>query len=288
MRSIKITPTITRRDERSLDHYLREIAQYDILTPEEEYNLFMQRSEHPNEVIDKIVKHNLRFVVSVAKKYQDCGFPLVSLINEGNLGLVKAAKRFDPTRGFKFISYAVWWIRQSILSALNEKSRKIRTPVNIQSVGSKITRFQSDFMQHNEREPEIHEIATGLDMKESRVEATIRSMQKCASIDAKLNEDSDTTMAALIADTTQATPDENLVVHETNRQEVDQMLEMLDPKQAFVVRSYFGIDAEYPKSLTDIADELDISKERIRQIRDRSVRKLQTFYRRKNYGQANG
>ncbi len=278
MRTIKITPAITRRGERSLDHYLNEIAKYTVLTAEEEYHLFVQRSVDTDLVLDKIVKHNLRFVVSVAKKYQDCGLPLVSLINEGNLGLIKAAERFDHTRGFKFISYAVWWIRQSILGALNEKSRKIRTPIIVWSLGNKITRFKSDFLQLNEREPEVFEIAEALDLTTSRVDEAIKSIKSCTSIDAQLSEDSQSTMANLLVDSSIASPDADLVAQGENH-ELEHLLDLLSPKQAYVLRSYYGINREFPTSLSEIADDLDVSRERVRQIRDQSIRKLRAFYR---------
>ena len=192
MRALVITNTITRRDEKSLEKYFNEISRYGVLSPEEELDMFKRIKNNDEDALQKIVNHNLRFVVSVSKQYQGLGLSLGDLINEGNLGLIKAATRFDETKGFKFISYAVWWIRQSILQALNEKSRKIRLPLNHQSNVSKIIAKRTELLQKMEREPTMEELAEETGFSEDVVRKSLESYKKCRSLDAPVDEDSDT------------------------------------------------------------------------------------------------
>ncbi len=274
MRALKITPTITRRDEKSLEKYLQEISKYDVLSPEEEYTLFTQRAVDRDEALRKIVQHNLRFVVSVAKKYQDCGLPLSDLINEGNLGLMKAAERFDESRGFKFISYAVWWIRQSIIAAINEKGRKIRTPLNLQGIYNKIQMKRSEFLQIHEREPTHQELADELELSVEVLRRAMSRSDKCVSLDRPAGHDSDASIGQLMEDDSLGSPDEDLVGEDSQREEISTLLRTLPPRQAHIIKSYYGIGQRFPKTLTDIADDLNISRERARQIRDRCLRQL--------------
>lgn len=277
MRALKITPTVTNREEKSLEKYFTEISRHDVLTPEEEYELFTRTGDERTKALHKIVQHNLRFVVSVAKKYQNCGMPLPDLINEGNLGLMKAAERFDHTRGFKFISYAVWWIRQSIIAAINENGKKIRTPLNLTAIHSKLDRERSRFMQHHEREPTYNELAENLELNEELVERVSVSYKRCASLDKPAGHDTDATMGNLMIDDSIAEPDRHVRIDESQRIMIESMLGNLSEKQAHVLKCYYGIDRELSCSLSTIADELGISRERVRQIRDRSLRRLRNF-----------
>lgn len=274
MRALKITSAITRRDEKSLEKYLTEISGYDVLTPEEEYALFRDYRSGDEEALSKLVLHNLRFVVSVAKKYQHMGLWLGDLINEGNIGLIKAATRFDETRGFKFISYAVWWIRQSILQSINEKSRKIRIPQNLQSQISKIMAKRAEILQKEEREPSVEELALALEMKPEVVEKCFEAYQKITSIDAPIRYDSDESMVAFMEDENIETPDYSLSVEETQKEEVREMLKKLPQREATVISMYYGIGIERPISLNDIAEYIGLSRERVRQIKDKAVTKL--------------
>jgi RNA polymerase primary sigma factor len=274
MRALKITSAITRRDEKSLEKYLTEISGYDVLTPEEEYTLFRDYRSGDEQALSKLVLHNLRFVVSVAKKYQHMGLWLGDLINEGNIGLIKAATRFDETRGFKFISYAVWWIRQSILQAINEKSRKIRIPQNLQSQISKIMAKRAEILQKEEREPSIEELALALEIKPEVVEKCFEAYQKITSIDAPIRFDSDESMVAFMEDESIEKPDHSLSVEETQKEEVREMLKKLPQREATVISMYYGIGIERPISLNDIAEYIGLSRERVRQIKDKAVTKL--------------
>jgi RNA polymerase primary sigma factor len=275
MRALKITQTITRRDERSLERYLSEISKYDVLTPEDEVALFQRIREGDDRALDKIVRHNLRFVVSVAKQYQIPGLWLGDLINEGNIGLIRAAQKFDETKGFKFISYAVWWIRQSILQALNEKSRKIRLPLNLQGLTSKVLAARSELLQIQEREPSIEELAEATELKPEVVKRTLRTNKMCTSLDAPISEEGDGSLGSLIEDDSIESPDFMLAVHESQKQEVQDMLKLLPPRQAKVLELFFGIGRKQPLSLTDIGEYIGVSRERVRQIRDRGIRHLQ-------------
>ena len=274
MRALKITNSITRRDEKSLEKYLSEISQYEVLTPEEEVNLFRQYKNGDESAILKIVVHNLRFVVSVAKQYQNLGFFLGDLINEGNIGLLKAARRFDETRGFKFISYAVWWIRQSILQAVNEKAKQIRVPMNLRGVTSKVMEQRIKFLQQYEREPTIEELSEATEISIDQVKKSIETYKRCASLDAPFSDDTEGSLSNVLEDDNVNQPDYDLAIRETQQKEVQQLLLNISPRQAEVLSLYYGIGRNNPMSLGDIADHIGISRERVRQIRDRAVKKL--------------
>lgn len=276
MRALKILPSFTNREEKSIEKYFNEISKYPVLSIEEEQELFGRKDQDP-AVLDIIVKHNLRFVVSVAKKYQDCGLPLVDLINEGNLGLMKAAERFDVTRGFKFISYAVWWIRQSIIAALSQHGKKIRTPLNMQSDYNSIRKAKTLLVQQLEREPSLEELSEILNMDISKIRQISAAHKKCASLDAVVNEDSRTTMIEMMVDHDVQSPDEHLTNGEGRMEEIKTMLRVLPQQQAMIIKDYYGIDRPSPASLGEIADRLGLSRERVRQLRDHSLNRLRKF-----------
>jgi RNA polymerase primary sigma factor len=274
VRALKITQSITRRDQKSLEKYLAEISRYDVLTPEQEVELFRRIENGDETAIDKIVRHNLRFVVSVAKQYQHLGLWLGDLVNEGNIGLMKAARRFDVSRGFKFISYAVWWIRQAILQAINEKALKIRVPGNLKNINSKVREARSRFLQEFEREPTTDELAEITEISPSQIEKSIETYRKCSSLDAPLTSESDDTLVAVLEDNNMRKPDHNLAVRHTQQTEVKQLLDLLPPRQAKVLSMYYGIGQKRAYSLDDISDLLGVSRERTRQIRDKGIRRL--------------
>ena len=220
MRALKITTTITPRDQKSLDQYLNDISKYEVLTPEEEVRLFETYHAGDEDAFVKIVFHNLRFVVSVAKKYQHLGLSLGDLINEGNVGLIKAAHRFDVSKGFKFISYAVWWIRQSILQAINDKGRKIRIPLNLNAVQTKVQKKIDEIVQHEERHPSIEELADALDLKEEVVQRSLDHYRKCRSLDAPVTDDGEVSMVELLQDDSMQSPDYNLSEEESRKLQV--------------------------------------------------------------------
>lgn len=280
MRALKITNSITRRDEKSLEKYLNDIAKYDVLTPEEELNLFRQFRAGDETALVKILRHNLRFVVSVAKQYQHLGLWLGDLVNEGNIGLIKAARRFDETKGFKFISYAVWWIRQSILQAVNEKSRKIRLPLNRYALISKVMNKLEEIQQEKGREPSLSELAAATGLPESEVQTSLESYKLCRSLDAPLEDGDDVSLNSFLEDEKIPKPDHDLSVRESQQLEVQMLLKSLRPKEAMILEMYYGIGQKYPKTLSDISDILGLSKERTRQIRDRGIRKLRRHMQR--------
>lgn len=279
MRALVITNSITRRDEKSIEKYLTEISRYDVLSPEGELELFKQYRDNQPGALDKIVAHNLRFVVSVAKQYQHLGLALGDLINEGNLGLIKAARRFDETRGFKFISYAVWWIRQSILEAISRKSRKIRLPANQQTNTSKIMRETESFLQIHNRQPTHEEIveATGLSLH--IVKKSLENYKKCKSLDAPVDSEGDTSLANLMTDSIIPSPDHELSVRESQEIEVQELLKTLPPRTKTVLSMYFGIGYKHPQSLDEIGDYVGLSRERVRQIKERGLRRLRSRHR---------
>ena len=274
MRALKIERSITRRDEKSLERYLGDISKYEVLTPEEELDLFHRFKSGDEEAYAKLLLHNLRFVVSVAKQYQHTGLKLGDLINEGNIGLIKAAQRFDPSRGFKFISYAVWWIRQSIIQAINDKGRKIRLPSNFQSTSTKIQNITERYMQKVGREPTPKELAEELEMSEERVRTAISTYKKCRSLDASLMEGEDLSLVQVLEDQNVDRPDHHLEVRESQKKQVQHLLTNLSPREATVISLYYGIERKYPMTLGDIGEYIGISRERTRQIRDKGLRKL--------------
>ncbi len=274
MRQLKISHSITSRENDSLEKYLTEIGKIEMITPEEEAMLAKKIREGDEEALDKLTMANLRFVVSVAKQYQGHGLTLSDLINEGNVGLIKSAKKFDETKGFKFISYAVWWIRQSIMLAIVEHSRLIRLPLNKAGNVSKMNRMSNQFEQINEREPTAEEIAEVLHLKDSDVKEIILSNIKHVSMDAPLNgEFEDGSMADILEDKNEDTPDKSLI-NESLKNEIATALKVLAPREAEVIAAYFGINGFTPMSIDEIAQKFDLSRERVRQIKERAIRRL--------------
>lgn len=274
MRQLKITASITSRENDSLEKYLSEIAKIDMITPEEEAELARKIRTGDELALDKLTKANLRFVVSVAKQYQGHGLTLSDLINEGNVGLIKAAKKFDETKGFKFISYAVWWIRQSIMLAIVEHSRLIRLPLNKAGNVSKVNKAVSAFEQEFEREPTSAELAEVLHLKDADVKDIIISNIKHVSMDAPLGGDNeDGSMAEILEDKGEDTPDHSLI-NESLKNEIATALKVLSEREAEVVAAYFGINGFAAMSVDEIAQKFNLSRERMRQIKERAIRRL--------------
>ncbi len=284
MRQLKISRQITNRESASLDRYLQEIGKFDLLTAQDEIELTRKIKRGDGKPIDskeykegrraleKLIKANLRFVVSVAKQYQNQGLSLGDLINEGNLGLIKAAKRFDETRGFKFISYAVWWIRQSILQALAEQSRIVRLPLNRVGTLNKIGKAFSQLEQEYERDPSTEELAQVLDMNSSEVTDTLKIAGRHISVDAPFAQGDDNRLLDVLQNDSQR-PDHSLM-QESLRIEVERSLSALSPREADVIRSYFGIGMENPLTLEEIGEKFKLTRERVRQIKEKAIRRL--------------
>lgn len=274
MRQLKINKLITNRESQSLDKYLQEIGKVGLLHPDEEVDLARRIREGDMVALEKLTKANLRFVVSVAKQYQNQGLALGDLINEGNLGLIKAAQKFDETRGFKFISYAVWWIRQSILQALAEQSRIVRLPLNRVSALNKLSRTFAQLEQEFEREPSSEELAEVLDITQSEVIDTMRISTKHISVDAPLlNSEDGGTLIDLLADDGKQTPDKPLL-HDSLRHEIQKALSTLTTREAEILTFFYGLNGEMPISLYEIGEKLNLTKERVRQIREKAIRRL--------------
>ncbi len=281
MRQLKITKSITNRESQSLEKYLQEIGKVDLLTPEEEVTLAKQIKEGDQEALEKLTKANLRFVVSVAKQYQNQGLSLSDLINEGNLGLIKAAQRFDETRGFKFISYAVWWIRQSILQALAEQSRIVRLPLNKVGSLNKINRAFSELEQEFEREPSPEELAELLDIATEEVETTLGVAARHVSMDAPFVDGEDNSLLDVLENGNTPKTDTALEYSESLRREIERSLNTLTERQCDVIKLYFGIGVEHPMSLEDIGEKFGLTRERVRQIKDKAINKLRSASRSK-------
>lgn len=258
---------------RALSKYLEEIGKYNPLTPEEEIELAQRVKKGDREALKKLTECNLRFVVSVAKDYQGQGLPLTDLINEGNLGLIKAAERFDETRGFKFISYAVWWIRQSILQALAEHSRIVRLPLNRVGTIGKITKEAEALERQHERAPSQDEIAEGLDMKTNEVSDAIRISRRHHSLNAPFRDGEKNSLIDVISDDSQPMPDYHLM-GESLKQEIREALCTLKEREREVIKMYFGIDREYALTLNEIGEEFNLTRERVRQIKEKAIRRL--------------
>jgi len=274
MRQLKITKQVTNRDTLSLDKYLQDIGKVDLITAEEEVELARRIKKGDQRALEKLTKANLRFVVSVSKQYQNQGLSLPDLINEGNLGLIKAAQRFDETRGFKFISYAVWWIRQSILQALAEQARIVRLPLNKIGSINKINKTFSDLEQKFERSPSPEEVAIALDMREDEVRSYMKSAARHVSMDAPLKNDEDTsTMHEVMESNDPINPDRTLL-NESLRQEIERSLSTLSIREAEIVKLFFGIGRVHPMSLEEIGERYELTRERVRQIKEKSIRKL--------------
>ena len=281
MRQLKITKSITNRESQSLEKYLQEIGKVDLLTPEEEVDLAQRIKQGDQIALEKLTKANLRFVVSVAKQYQNQGLSLSDLINEGNLGLIKAAQRFDETRGFKFISYAVWWIRQSILQALAEQSRIVRLPLNKVGSLNKINRAFSELEQEFEREPSPEELAEILEIPAEEVETTLGVAARHVSMDAPFVEGEDNSLLDVLENSSTPDTDSKLEYKESLRLEIERSLNTLTERQCDVIKLYFGIGVEHPMSLEDIGDRFGLTRERVRQIKDKAINKLRSASRSK-------
>lgn len=281
MRQLKITKSITNRESQSLEKYLQEIGKVDLLTPEEEVDLAQRIKQGDQIALEKLTKANLRFVVSVAKQYQNQGLSLSDLINEGNLGLIKAAQRFDETRGFKFISYAVWWIRQSILQALAEQSRIVRLPLNKVGSLNKINKAFSELEQEYEREPSSEELAEVLDIPTEEVETTLGVAARHVSMDAPFVEGEDNSLLDVLENSGTPGTDAALEYRESLRREIERSLSTLTERQCDVIKLYFGIGVEHPMSLEDIGEKFGLTRERVRQIKDKAINKLRSANRSK-------
>ena len=273
MRQLKIPNQVTDRETASRDKYLQEIGKVVLFTADEEVELAQRIKAGDDRALEKLTKANLRFVVSVAKQYQNQGLTLPDLINEGNLGLIKAAKRFDETRGFKFISYAVWWIRQSILQALAEQSRIVRLPLNKIGSINKINKTFAFLEQSHERPPSAEEIAKELDMTINDVKESMKNSGRHVSMDAPLVEGEDSNLYDVLRSGESPNPDKELL-HESLRTEIERALETLTPREADVIRLYFGLGDQHPMTLEEIGETFDLTRERVRQIKEKAIRRL--------------
>tara|TARA_Y100001954_G_scaffold10400_1_gene10357 strand:+ start:687 stop:1550 length:864 start_codon:yes stop_codon:yes gene_type:complete len=273
MRQLKITKQVTNRETASLDKYLQEIGKVELITAEEEVQLAKKIKDGDEIALERLTKANLRFVVSVAKQYQNQGLSLPDLINEGNLGLIKAAQRFDETRGFKFISYAVWWIRQSILQALAEQSRIVRLPLNKIGSINKINKAYAKLEQENERDPSADEIASVLDMSLNDVRESQRNAGRHVSMDAPLLEGEDSNLYDVIMSGESPSPEQSLM-NSSLRTEIERSLTTLTDREADVIKLYFGLDGTHPMTLEEIGEKFDLTRERVRQIKEKAIRRL--------------
>lgn len=273
MRQLKITKQVTNRETASLDKYLQEIGKVELISADEEVELAQRIKQGDRIALEKLTKANLRFVVSVSKQYQNQGLSLPDLINEGNLGLIKAAQRFDETRGFKFISYAVWWIRQSILQALAEQSRIVRLPLNKIGSINKINKAYAKLEQEYEREPNPGEIAKLLDVPEDEVKESIKNSGRHVSMDAPLVQDEDNNMYDVLKNDDGPTPETGLI-YESLRKEIDRAISTLTQREADVIRLYFGLNGGHPMTLEEIGEKFDLTRERVRQIKEKAIRRL--------------
>jgi RNA polymerase primary sigma factor len=273
MRQLKISKSITNRNTASLDKYLQEIGREELITAEEEVELARRIKAGDEKALEKLTKANLRFVVSVAKQYQNQGLSLPDLINEGNLGLIKAARRFDETRGFKFISYAVWWIRQSILQALAEQSRIVRLPLNQVGSLNKIKKASSKLEQEFQRPPSANEIAQEMDVSENKIDSAMRITTRYVSMDAPLVADEETSLIDVFVSSDSADTDEELM-RESLRREIDRSLSTLSEKERDVINLYYGIGMAHGLTLEEIGAKFDLTRERVRQIKEKAIRRL--------------
>lgn len=273
MRQLKISKQITNRESQSLDKYLQEIGKVDLLTPDEEVDLAKRIREGDQLALEKLTKANLRFVVSVAKQYQNQGLSLGDLINEGNLGLIKAAQRFDETRGFKFISYAVWWIRQSILQALAEQSRIVRLPLNRVGSLNKISKTFSELEQRFEREPSPDELAEVLEVTTAEVVDTMKISGRHVSMDAPFVQGEENSLLDVLENDSEEKPDTELM-NDSLRREVQRALSTLTQREADVISLYFGLNGEHAMTLEEIGEKFNLTRERVRQIKEKAIRRL--------------
>lgn len=258
---------------RVLDQYFEEISKESLLDPEEEIELTLRAREEDQAALDKLLRSNLRFVVSVAKKYQNHGISLEDLISEGNIGLIKAAKRFDETRGFKFISYAVWWIRQSILQAISQQSRLVRLPLNKVDALTKMHKIYQELEKEYDREPTTQEIAEAMEVTKSEIEETMMVAGREISVDVPRGENDDSSLLEILPEENGTNPEDELK-EESLHHEIERALASLDDREAEIIRMYFGIDSDQPKTLEQIGQEYNLTRERIRQIKEKALRKL--------------
>lgn len=279
MRQLKITKSITTRESQSLEKYLQEIGKVELLLPEEEVALAVKIKKGDEKALEKLTKANLRFVVSVAKQYQNQGLTLPDLINEGNLGLIKAAQRFDETKGFKFISYAVWWIRQSILQALAEQSRIVRLPLNKVGLTNRISKAYQMLEQEFEREPTAEELADLLEISAEEVSTTLMMSTRHVSVDCPLADGEENTLIDVLVNNNADITDEKLVYDESLQIEIANSLKALTERQKNVLCYFYGIGVEHPMSLEDIGSRFSLTRERVRQIKDKAITKLRTTSR---------
>ncbi len=272
MRQLKILKSITNRESASLDKYLQEIGHEELLSTDEEVELAQRIRKGDKRALERLTKANLRFVVSVAKQYQNQGLSLPDLINEGNVGLIKAAEKFDETRGFKFISYAVWWIRQSILQAIAEQSRLVRLPLNQVGSVNKITRELNKFEQEHERKPSVNEIAERVDLPEDKIADAMKANSRHVSMDAPIADGEDSSMIDFLSGDSSNT-DRELAI-ESLKAEVSRILKLLTDKEQKVLRAFFGIDGSPEMTLDEIGEKYNLTRERVRQIKEKALRRL--------------
>ncbi|HYG02811.1 MAG TPA: RNA polymerase sigma factor RpoD/SigA [Chryseosolibacter sp.] len=280
MRQLKIAKQITNRETQSLDKYLQEIAKLTLISADEEAELARRIREGDTAALEKLTKANLRFVVSVAKQYQNYGLTLGDLINEGNLGLIKAAQRFDETRGFKFISYAVWWIRQSIMQGLAEQSRVVRLPLNRISALNKILKTLSLLEQKYQREPSTEEIAEAAGLSSVEVETNLSVSGRHVSVDAPFKQGEEGTLLDVLSDVDYDSPDDNLI-NDSLKAEIQRALSTLTSREADVISCYFGLNGSAPLTLEELGDKFHLTRERVRQIKEKATRRLRTASRSK-------
>ena len=273
MRQLKITNQITVRESQSLERYLQEIAKEELITAEEEVSLAKRIQKGEQEALSKLVRANLRFVVSVAKQYQHQGLTLSDLINEGNVGLIKAAERFDETRGFKFISYAVWWIRQSIMQAIVDQGRMVRLPLNKVGSYNKYNKLASKFIQENEREPTPEEISDLLDIKFSDLKDVLKSARRHSSVDAPINDEDKGSMVDLMSNDSEPVPDDELM-DESLRLQIQGIMKVISHREAAILNNYYGLNGNESLTLEEIGCKFDLTRERVRQIKEKAIRRL--------------
>ena len=278
MRQLKISKQVTNRETASLDKYLHEIGKVELLCAEEEVEIAKRIRSGDVEALNRLVKANLRFVVSVSKQYQNQGLTLSDLIDEGNLGLIKAAMRFDETRGFKFISYAVWWIRQSVLQALAEQARIVRLPLNKIGSINKINRAFSELEQKFEREPSVLEIAQALELAPDDVKDAINNSGKAVSMDAPLSTDEETNLYDVITNTEALSPDKGLLT-DSLKKEIERVLSTLTAREANIIRLYYGLNGKHAHTLEEIGEQFSLTRERVRQIKEKAIKRLKHISR---------
>lgn len=279
MRQLKISKSITNRESQSLEKYLQEIGKVELISPEEEVKLASLIKQGDQQALDRLTKANLRFVVSVAKQYQNQGLSLPDLINEGNVGLIKAAQRFDETRGFKFISYAVWWIRQSILQSLAEQARIVRLPLNKVGLTNRIQKAYSLLEQQYEREPSAEELAEVLEMDIEEISSTLGINARHVSMDSPLSDGEENTLIDVLENPNAEKTDDELYHKESLKTEIERSLTTLTERQREVICFFFGIGIDHPMSLEDIGEKFCLTRERVRQIKDKAITKLKTSNR---------